>query len=86
MCKAFKEGRQNVADMPQPGHLAVREEDMQTANASMLANQTAMIREQANVAGLAPSTVLNILKKWLGMRKIASRWIPYNLTENQKWL
>ena len=31
-------------------------------------------------------TVLNILKKQLGMWKITSRWVPYDLTENQTWL
>ncbi|GBL95670.1 hypothetical protein AVEN_100221-1 [Araneus ventricosus] len=36
--------------------------------------------------GLAHTTVLHILKEVLGMRKIASRWVPYDLTEMQKWL
>ena len=31
-------------------------------------------------------TVLHILKERLGMRKIASRWVPHDLTEMQKWL
>ena len=54
--------------MPRPGHPAAREV-VQTVNALMLADRN------ANDAGLAPSTVLNILKKRLGMRKIASRWV-----------
>jgi hypothetical protein len=28
---------------------------------------------------------LDILKERLGMRKIASRWVPHDLTETQKW-
>ncbi|GBO09229.1 hypothetical protein AVEN_18492-1 [Araneus ventricosus] len=32
------------------------------------------------------TTVLHILKECLGMRKIASRWVPHDLTEMQKWL
>ena len=59
---------------------------MQTVNTLVLADQNATINELANNAGLAPSTVLNILKKWLGMQKIASKWVPYDLTENKKWL
>ena len=57
--KAFKEGRQNVIDTSRPGHPAVREEDVQTANALVLADRNAMIRELANDTGLATSTVLN---------------------------
>ena len=44
------------------------------------------IRELARQTGLAHKTVLNILKESLGMRKIASRWVPHDLTEMQKWL
>ena len=71
--------------MLRPSHPAVKE-DVQTVNVLVLADQNVMIRELTNDAGLAPSTVLNILKKWLGMRKITSRWVPYDLTENKKWL
>ena len=75
--KAFKEARQNVTDMPRPGHPAVRE-DVQTVNASVLADHNATIRELVNDAGLVSSTVLNILKKQLGIWKIASRLVPYD--------
>ena len=84
--KAFKEGWQNVTDMPRPGHPAEREKDVQTMNPLVLADQNATIRELTNDSGLSPSTVLNILKKQLGMQKIASRWVSCDLTENQKWL
>ena len=69
--------------MLRPGHPAVREDDVQTVNALVLVDRNATIRELANDAGLAPSTVLNILKKRLGMRKITSRWVPYDLTKNK---
>ena len=82
--KAFKEGR-NVTDMPQPCHPAVRE-DVQTMNALVLVDLNTMIRELANDAGLAPSTMLNTLKKQLGIQKITSRCVQYDLTERQKWL
>ena len=72
--------------MTRPGHPAVIEEDVQAMNALVLVDWNAMIRELANDAGLVPSTVLNILKKQLGMWKIASRWVPCDLTENQEWL
>ena len=50
----------------------------------VLVDWNTTICELANDAGLAPSTVLNILKKQLGMQKITSRCVPYDLTENQK--
>ena len=59
---------------------------VQTVNALMLMDWKATIRELANDARLVPLTLLNILKKWLGMWKITSRWVPYDLIENQKWL
>ena len=31
-------------------------------------------------------TVFRIVKKCLGMQKIASRWVPWDLTEAQRWL
>ena len=30
-------------------------------------------------------TVFRIVKKRLGMQKIASRWVPWDLTEAQRW-
>jgi len=45
-----------------------------------------MIRELARETGLVHTTVLHILKERPGMRKIASRWVPHDLTEMQKWL
>ncbi|GBL90081.1 hypothetical protein AVEN_135444-1 [Araneus ventricosus] len=44
------------------------------------------IRELSRETGLAHTTVFHILKEHLGMRKIASRWVPHDLTEMQKWL
>ena len=72
--------------MPRPGHPALRENDVQTMNALVLVEWNATIHELVNDAGLMPSTVLIILKKQLGMRKITSRWVPYDLTENKIWL
>ncbi|GBM48902.1 hypothetical protein AVEN_91868-1 [Araneus ventricosus] len=38
-------------------------------------------RELARETGLAHTTVLHILKERLCMRKIASRWVPHDLTD-----
>ena len=84
--KAFRDGRENVTDMPRPGRPAVSVDDVHNVNALVLADRNVTIRELANDVGLAHSTVLYILKKRLKMRKIASKWVPHELTEYQKWL
>ncbi|PNF16764.1 hypothetical protein B7P43_G00887 [Cryptotermes secundus] len=83
--KAFNEGRQNVADMRRPGRPSVREE-VYALSALLESDRRHTIRELARETGLAHTTVLHILKERLGMRKIASRWVPHDLTEMQKWL
>ncbi|GBM53627.1 hypothetical protein AVEN_105509-1 [Araneus ventricosus] len=70
--KAFKEGRQNVADMRRPGHPSVSEEVY--ALAALLDNDLHhTICELVRKTELWHTTVLHILKERLGMRKIASR-------------
>ena len=77
--KAFNEGRQNVADM----RPSVSEEEVYALTALLDSDRRHMIRELARETGLEHKTVLHILKKRLGMRKIASRWVPHDLTEMQ---
>ena len=81
--KAFKEGRQNVADVRRPGRPSVSEEEVYALTALLDSERRHTIGE---LARLAHTTVLHILKERLGMRKIASRWVPHDLTEMQKWL
>ena len=84
--RAFKEGHENVSDMPRSGHPPVCDEDVQTVSVLVEADRNFSIRELAQETGLAPLTVLHILKDRLRMRKIASKWVPRDLTEMQKWL
>ena len=84
--KAFNEGRQNVADVRRPGRPSVSEEEVYALTALLDSDRRHTIRELARETGLAHTTVLHILKERLGMRKIASRWVPHDLTEMQKWL
>ncbi|PNF40606.1 hypothetical protein B7P43_G06749 [Cryptotermes secundus] len=83
--KAFNEGRQNVADMRRPGRPSVSDE-VYALSALRESDRRHTIRELARETGLAHTTVLHILKERLGMRKIASRWVPHDLTEIQKGL
>jgi len=84
--KAFNEGCQNVADMRRPGRRSVSEEEVYALTALLDSDRHHTIRELARETGLAHTTVLHILKERLGMRKIASRLVPHDLTEMQKWL
>jgi len=81
--KAFNEGRQNVADIRRPGRRSVREEEVYALTALLDSDRRHTIFELARETGLAHTTVLHILKERLGMRKIASRWVPHDLTEMQ---
>ncbi|PNF41892.1 hypothetical protein B7P43_G15542 [Cryptotermes secundus] len=74
--KAFNEGRQNVADMRRQGRPSISEEEMYALSALVESDRRHTIRELARETGLAHTTVLHILKERLGMRKIASRWNP----------
>ena len=69
--KAFKEGRQNVADMHRPGRPSVGEE-VYALTVLLDSDRRHTICELARETGLAHRTVLHILKERLGMRKIAS--------------
>ncbi|PSN44013.1 hypothetical protein C0J52_17227 [Blattella germanica] len=84
----FKNGRTSVERDERPGRpqTARNAENVQNVNALVLADRNSTIRQLANDTRLAPSTVLKILKKHLQMRKIASRWVPHDLTEEHKWL
>ena len=84
--RAFNKGRQNVEDMRRPGRPSVSEEEVYALTALLDSDRCHTIRELARETGLAHMTVLHILKERLGMRKIASRWVPHDLTEMQKWL
>ena len=56
-----------MTDIPLPGHPAVREKVVQIVNVLVLADRNARICELPNDAGLAPSTLLNNLKKQQGI-------------------
>ncbi|KAJ4444495.1 hypothetical protein ANN_06287 [Periplaneta americana] len=70
--------------MPLSGHPPVSDKHVQTVSALVETNRSLTIRELAQDTGLAPSTVLHILKDRLKMRKTASKWITHDLTDMQK--
>ena len=73
-------------DEPPMGRPSVSEENVEAISALLDTDRRLTVRELALEIGLAHMTVFRIVKKRLGMRKIASRWVPWDLTEVQRWL
>ena len=84
--RAFNEGRDNVEHMARPGCPSVSKEDVEAVSALLDTDRRLTLCELALEIGLSHMTVFHIVNKRLGMRKIASRWVPWDLTEVQRWL
>ena len=82
---AFRDVRERVEHMPRSGHPPVSDENVQLVSALVEVDRNVPIRQLEQDTGLAHSTVLHILKDFLKMRKIASKWIPHDLTDMHKW-
>ena len=72
--------------MARPSRSSVSEEDMEAVSALLDTNRRLTVRELALEIGLSHMTVFRIVKKRLRMRKIPSWWVPWDLTEAQRWL
>ena len=84
--RAFNEGRDNVEHMAKPGSPSVSEEDVEAVSALLDTDRRLTVRELTLEIGLSHMTLIPIIKKCLGMRNIASRWVTWDLTEAQRWL
>ena len=70
--------------MARPGRPSVSEEDMEAVSTTR--HRSTTDSTLALEIGLLHMTVFRIVKKRLGLRKIACRWVPWDLTEAQRWL
>ena len=82
---AFRDGRERVEHMPRSGHPPVSDENVQLVSALVEVDRNVTIRQLEQDTALAHSTVFHILKDLLKMRKIASKWVPHDLTDMHKW-
>ncbi|PNF13893.1 hypothetical protein B7P43_G10664 [Cryptotermes secundus] len=71
--------------MRRAGHPSVSEEEVYALSALLESDRRHTIRELARETGFAHTTVLHILKEHLGMRKIASRWNPPIILQENAW-
>ena len=86
MGKSLQRGTPKCGRHASAGRPSVSEEEVYALTTLLDSDRRHTIRELARETGLARMTVLHILKERMGMRKIASQWVPHDLTEMQKWL
>ncbi len=84
--KRFKGGTQAdpVADLPHSGRPRVRAEHVEEVRALVETDRRTTIQELAKETGLHPSSVQRILKKDLNFSKLSAKFIPYQLTAEQR--
>ena len=84
---AFQRGRIASVDMRRTGRpRTVRTDAARAVIAQCLEDDRRWsLQELQTHTGIDQATVHKILREDLHMRKIAAKWVPYALTEQQKW-
>jgi histone-lysine N-methyltransferase SETMAR len=82
----FKRGRTSIANERPPGRpISVCDaENQERVRKAVQNNRKLTSREIAEILSIPKSTVLLILRKHLGMKKINAKWVPHELTPQQK--
>ena len=79
-------GKVSCVDMPRTGRpKTVRTDVARAVIAHCLEDRRWSLQELQAHTGIDQANVHKILRKDLHMRKIAAKWVPYALTEQQKW-
>ena len=84
--KYFKAGGESIQDQRRPGRskTAVTQANVRRVEQLVESNPHITYAEIEAETSLHPPSIYTILHVSLGMKKIASRWVPYELTEVQK--
>lgn len=84
--KKFKSGYDSINDAPKCGRLrSVTSKNMVEKVHEIVKSDARLTIEQISKSvGMSAASVFRILKRDLKMRRIAARWIPHLLTEEQK--
>lgn len=84
--KEFQRGRQSFEDEPRSGRPreSVTPENVRRVSEMIKENRNLTYDEITDTLGIGAAAVNSILHDHLGVRKIASRWIPHLLTDDQK--
>ncbi|KOC58774.1 Putative uncharacterized protein FLJ37770, partial [Habropoda laboriosa] len=84
--KAFKEGREEVQDLPRSGRPSTisTDENIEKIKKTVIENRRLSVREVARELEMSHMSVRNILTEVLGMRRVAARLVPKELNFLQK--
>lgn len=82
----FKRGRGSVEDEKRSGRpaSAVTDENIVAVQQMIKEDQRCTYKDIEGALGISSPSVNEILHEKLGVRKLAARWVPHNLSEEQK--
>lgn len=82
----FQRGRTYLSDEFREGRLitATTPENIEAVRNLILLDRHVTYREIASTLGIGMTAISKILHEHLGVRKICSRWVPHNLSSEQK--
>lgn len=82
----FKDGYESLDDEPRSGRPSdsATPENIERVRHLIKTTRNITYEEIQETLGIGASTVNSILHRYLGVRKLASRWIPHLLSEDQK--
>lgn len=84
--RLFKDGRENIKDDPRSGRpiTTLTEDNIELVREIIDDNPYATYVEIEVQTSLSPPTIYSIIHEHLGLRKVASRYVPHNLTQKNK--
>ncbi|KOC60647.1 Putative uncharacterized protein FLJ37770 [Habropoda laboriosa] len=74
--KAFKEGREEVQDLPRSGRPSTTDENIEKIKKMVIENRRLSVRELAHEVEMSHMSVHNILTEVLRIRRVAVRLLP----------
>ena len=83
--KRFKQGKQSIRDEPRPGRpkTSATPEKLQKLDDLIKANRRIRVTDLAEQLACSVGSVVNMVRQ-LGYRKVCARWVPRELTQDQK--
>ena len=84
--RRFNDGRESIENDPRVGRPVSVSAERNVATVKMLIEEDVSytVQEVGELSGIHSSSVLKILREWLGLSKICARWVPHLLTDEQK--
>mgnify|MGYP003623259327 CR=1 FL=1 len=84
--KRFKGGHEDLEDSPRPGRpvTAKTEVNINTIDSIVREDRRITIAKVADIMHLSVGTVDDIIRNNLGYRRVAAKWIPHVLKDEQK--